>query len=161
MFAKAVARINHWMASLAVVLIVFMMFSMTIDIFMRYLFNAPIAGVVELDRTLLVIVVFFSVGYCQLRKKHILAEFLLDRLSEKPKTLVIALETILALVIMVIFTYGCVTNAIESTMDLEHEVGIVNFPIWPSKIAIAFGLIMLDLQYVFDIIDGFRAYFRK
>ena len=161
MFTKIVEKINQWMATFSVVLIFIMMVSITVDVGLRFLAGAPITGVVELNRTLLVVVVFFTLGYAQARKQHINVEFLVNKLSEKRKILVISLGTLLALVIMAMITYGSISAAYTSTVEGEHEVGLLNYPVWPGRIALAFGLFTLCLQYVVGIINGFLFLLKK
>ena len=161
MFMKIIEKINQWMATLSVLIIFIMMVSITVDVGLRFLAGSPIIGVVELNRTLLVVVVFFTLGYAQIRKQHINVEFLINKLSEKRKTMVLILNTLLALVIAAMITYGSFSAAYVSTIEGEHEVGLLNYPVWPGRIALAVGLFMLCLQYVVDILKGFSSYLKK
>jgi TRAP-type C4-dicarboxylate transport system permease small subunit len=158
MFAKSIKVINQWMASLSVIIVFIMMVSITADVTLRYFANAPIVGVVELNRTLLVVVVFFTLGFAQVRKQHINVEMVLHMMSPRRKVVVEAIEALLALVIVGMITYGAVTEAYFSTVEGEHEVGLLNYPVWPSRIAMALGLFMLCMQYVVDILHGLVSY---
>jgi len=149
------------MATLSVFIIIIMMVSITVDVALRFLAGSPIVGVVELNRTLLVIVVFFTLGYAQVRKQHINVAFLINKLSEKRKILILTLNTLLALVIMAMITYGSIAAAYVSTIEGEHEVGLLNYPVWPGRIALAIGLFTLCLQYVADIYNGFLSLLKK
>lgn len=161
MFMKIVEKINQWMATLSVFIIFIMMVSITVDVGLRFLVGKPIIGVVELNRTLLVVVVFFTLGYAQVRKQHINVEFLINKLSEKRKSLTLTLNTLLALVIITMITYGAISTAYVSTIEGEHEVGLLNYPIWPGRIALALGLFMLCMQYIVDILNSLYSYFKK
>jgi TRAP-type C4-dicarboxylate transport system permease small subunit len=161
MFSTIVEKMNQWMATLSVFIIIIMMVSITVDVALRFLAGSPIVGVVELNRTLLVIVVFFTLGYAQVRKQHINVAFLINKLSEKRKILILTLNTLLALVIMAMITYGSIAAAYVSTIEGEHEVGLLNYPVWPGRIALAIGLFTLCLQYVADIYNGFLSLLKK
>ena len=148
------------MATISVVIIFVMMISISADVAMRFLADSPIVGVVELNRTLLVVVVFFTVGYAQVRKQHINVLFLINKMSSRRQTLIMALNTTLALVIVALITYGAIKSAYISTAEGGYEVGLLNYPIWTGRIAMAMGLFVLCFQYVSDIASGVVSYFK-
>jgi len=160
MFAKIISAVNQWMASISVVIIFIMMVSISADVALRFLADSPIVGVVELNRTLLVVVVFFTIGYAQVRKQHINVEFIINKLSRRRKTLIMVLNTTLALVVIALITYGAIKTAYISTAEGEYEVGLLNYPIWPGRIAMAVGLFVLCFQYISDIASGVASYLR-
>jgi len=45
-----------------------------------------------------------------------------------------------------------VFNALRSTQRGEISFGVITFPIWPAKIILAAGLILLTIQLVMDIL---------
>ena len=91
------------------------------------------------------------------RKRLRIAEIDTELVREIDNTL----NTLLALVIVAMITYGSISAAYVSTVEGEHEVGLLNYPIWPGRIALAIGLFTLCLQYVVDILNGFFSYLRK
>ena len=158
MIINAIKQVNQWLATVAVVLVFVMMLSITADVCLRFFANTPILGAVELNRMLLVLVIFFTLGYCQLRKQHINVELVLTLMPQRRKLLIETLEILLAFVVVGFFTYGSFLTACKSTVEREYAMGVVSFPIWPGRIAIAVGLFMLSMQYLADVITGFRSY---
>jgi TRAP-type C4-dicarboxylate transport system permease small subunit len=161
MYKTVVNTINQGLGAVAVIFIVIMMVSITADVSGRYLFNSPILGTTELNRTLLVYVVCFALGYTELRKRHIRVEMVLSRLPLKAKTLVEGLELLLALVLIGFATYATSVIAYNATVQGEYETGIINFPMWPGRIALAVGCLMLCMQYVVGIVDSFRSFLSR
>lgn len=135
-----------------------MMVAVTADVGGRHLFNSPIPGVTELARMLLVYTVCFALGYTELMKRHIRMELVLTRLSPKRRMLVEGLQLLLALVFIGFATYAASVVAHTSTLQGEYETGLIDFPMWPGRIALAIGCLMLSLQYVTGIINSFRSY---
>ena len=152
---------NQGLGILAIIFIILMMLSTVADVTGRYLFNSPITGTVELNRTLLVYAVFFTLGYTQLRKQHIRVGMVLDRFPTVPKIVIDNLWLLLALVFMGLITYGSSVVAYKATLTGEHETGIINFPIWPGRIGLAIGALALSLQYLTEIIETIRSSLRK
>ena len=155
MTTALIGRINRWLATFAVVLIFVMMLTITADVCMRYFFNSPIIGTVELNRTLLVIVVFFSLGYAQKRKRHINVELFSHLLPSKTRLFTELVQLLLACGVIFLVSYESIIIAYNSTIESEVEAGIMNFPLWPGRIAMAVGLSMLGLQYLMDAAEVF------
>ncbi len=158
---RIIEFISRWLGILAVIFIIAMMLSTIADVSGRYLFNSPIVGTVELNRTLLVYVVFLTLAYAQLKQKHIRVTMLLDRFPPMPRIVIDGLCLLLALVYVGFVTYGGSIVAYEMTLAGEHETGLINFPMWPGRIGLAFGLLILCTQYVIEIIRISRSPFTK
>jgi len=78
--------INYGVRGLAAVsgaAIVAMMLLTCADVFLRYLFNAPIEGTLDLTQMLMVIVVFFGLAYCGWTGGHVVVDLLRELLPVK------------------------------------------------------------------------------
>src|SRR3972149_832614 len=156
-----IKRLYLPLSFLSISAIFIIILSTVADVVWRYLFNSPILGTIELNRTLLVFVVFFTIAYAQAGKKHMRVDLLLNRLPPRVKSAVNGLQLLLALVFIGIVTYGSSLVAIESTAKGEYERGIISFPMWPGRIAVALGCLALALQYVADIFETLRSARRR
>ena len=63
--------------------IVAMMLLTCADVFLRYLFNAPIEGTLDITQMLMVIVVFFGLAYCGWTGGHVAVDLLYGVLPRK------------------------------------------------------------------------------
>ena len=158
---KYIHHISRGLAGIAVILILLMMVSTTADVGGRYLFNNPIPGTFELNRTLLVFVVFLTLGYAQLMKRHIRVELLPTRLPPRAGILLDGFGVLLGLALMGAITYGASITAYDATITGEYETGLINFPMWPGRIALAVGCLVLSIEYVLSMIEDFRYSLRK
>ena len=153
--------LNRVLGGIAIVCIAAMMVSTVADVTGRYLFNNPILGTIELNRILLSVVAACTLTYCQSMKRHIRVEFLLYRLSSKPRQIVDGLELLLAMVVIGFIAYGCIDLAYTATMQGEYEMGVINFPTWPGRLALAAGCLVLSIQLAVHTIESFRLALRK
>lgn len=156
-----IARLQQWLGITAIVFMILMMVSTVADVTGRWAFNSPINGSVELVRVLMVFAVFFTLGYAQLKKQHIRAELLVSRLSPAPKMLLDGFGLLLALGFAGLVSYGATKVAINSTLQFEYASGLINFPIWPARVALAVGCIGLALQYLAEFGGIFRKVSRQ
>lgn len=156
-----VKRTIQVLGYLAVVFISLMMISTVADVTGRYLFNSPIVGTIELNRMLMVYAVFFTIAYAQLVKQHIKIDIALDRMPPKTRLVFEGLGLLFALAVMGFITYGASIAAYQETLLGEAETGIINFPVWPGRIAVALGSLVLCLQYIMDILETRRLLFKR
>lgn len=101
------------------------------DVFLRYVFNTPLRGTVEITEFLMVVGVFSSVAFCQVNKSMVTMDIVTARL---PKNILYPLEIItnlLSLGIMIACTYATARYALtcqihSSIYDIPYR-WFINF----------------------------------
>ena len=134
------------------------------DVLGRYLFNSPIAGILELNETLIVFCVFLGLGWTQVQRGHVRMELVLSRLPTAPQTFFNLIVWLIAFAFVSIMTIMTSKQAYISLKISEHTLGMISFPVWPAKIALAIGCLFLSLQLLRDTIKEFHkciVYSRK
>jgi TRAP-type C4-dicarboxylate transport system permease small subunit len=118
----------------------------------RYLFNAPVTGTLEVTESLLVIVILMALALTQFQGGHIRVTLLTRRM---PPTLA-RLASIFALLLGAAFfawcSYASWNFAYQSYTVNEAEWGSITFPLYPIKFIVFFGIILLAIQFVLDLI---------
>lgn len=135
----------------------FMMLLITTDVAGRYLFSSPIPGTLEFTEFLIVFVVFFSMAYVQLTKRHICVELLTQRL---PRRVADGLAVVVLLIAALFFVLMCWQSLFSGLSALEYREasdGLVQIPVYPPKLAIPFGAALIALQMVRDAWWRFRS----
>ena len=79
---KAVTRINLICASLAGLILLFITFTIFIDVFLRYFFNSPSVWITEVSSYLFLYVVFLGTSYALQADLHISVTFLSDQFGK-------------------------------------------------------------------------------
>lgn len=149
------------LAVIGIVSVVLMILATTADVTGRAAFNHPIIGAVEFTQALLVVSAFLALGYTQFWKQHILADLMVGKLlPPRPRAIAEILVLLFALVTIGFVTYGAVVAGAESTIARERQAGLITFPVWPGRLAVAIGLLFLCVQYVIDIVNAAASFFR-
>ena len=148
---RTFAWLSKKAATLGGVLILVMMLAIVVDVSGRYLFNSPLLGGIELNRTLLVVVVFFGLAYTQLEDGHIRMDLLMVRVSPRLKLILEIFSLVIALSVYVYITYTTIPVTIRSILRGEYETGLIPFPMWPARLFMSIGLFILTLQLVADL----------
>lgn len=132
------------------------MLVMVIDVIGRYVFNNPLLGSVELNRILLVAIVFLGVSYAQLSKAHVRVDLVLSRTSSRLRLILEACALLIALVLFALMLYAAIPVAYNSIIIREYETGVIPFPMWPARVILTIGLFIFVLQLVADTKATFR-----
>lgn len=153
-YKEFIEKVNFSFAGLSAISLIIMMIVICLDVFGRLFFNRPIYGALGLTRTLLVILIFSAIGYAQVEKTHIKVEILLKKMDFLTRKIVVICGLCFSFIVMSLMTYGTALNASQSLVIKETMAGIINFPVWPARIIISFGCLLLTLQYPADIYDN-------
>lgn len=150
MFIKIVERASTIINYISVWCIFALMVIGIIAILMR-LVGAPLSGVITSSVFILVISLYLSFAYTQLRKGHVNVELLVLRISARPRLILLTITTFLSAVACLFLVWASWPNALESLMTREFMHG-EPFPIYPAKLSIAVGTSFLFLQIIADFL---------
>jgi len=120
------------------------------NVIMRYFFNAPIAGTLELTESALPLMIFLSLALTQYRGGHIKVVLLTQHLPEGAARLLKVVAMLLGAALFAWAAWAGWGMAMKSFAIGELERGSIRFPVWPIKFAVFFGLTLLALQFLLD-----------
>ena len=89
--------VSRVLNSAGVGIVVVMMFLVTTDVVLRYVFNRPIKSVYEIVGIMLAVVVCFGMAYSALQKGLVAVEVLVERFSPRVQALTSAFHSLLGL----------------------------------------------------------------
>ena len=84
-YIEVITRNSNWIA--LVIILNLMMVLITLDVFLRYLFNAPLAWGREANSMMLVAVIFLSLAHCWVEGGHIRMDLLYEKMKPPWKAL--------------------------------------------------------------------------
>ena len=126
------------------------MILVVVNALLRYLFNAPIAGTLELTEGALPIIVFLSLALTQYEGGHIRVVLLTRKLPLKARRVSIVVAMLLGATLFAWATYAGWQLTAKSIAIGEIQRGSIRYPLWPIKGTIAFGMALLTLQFLID-----------
>lgn len=91
-------RTLGFFAFLAGTVLIFMMLSVSADVFMRYFLNQPIFWVVEVNEYALLYTTFLGAAWVLAKEGHVKVELVVDHLRPKPQAMVGAVTSVLGAV---------------------------------------------------------------
>lgn len=151
-----IERTHVLIGSLGGVATMIMIFSILPDVFARNFLGFSISGVSEFNVALLVTLVFVGLAGAQVQGAHFRVG-LLDAVLGETRALRVArmVTNAISIAIFAVVLKATSTQALASAKRGEYTFGDVQFPIWPFKIIVCVGLLMLLVQLVVDLIRLF------
>lgn len=155
LFLKARSSLNMvGLASIVVIMLV-----TTVDVVLRYFFNSPLRGAFEISELIMVVVVFFGLGYTQSVKAHVRVDILVSHLSIKSQLLVDLLNTALSLSFFGLVVWRSLLHAAYVWQSGEYT-DLLQIPMAPFKFLVPFGIGLFCIELIIDMVCIFREILR-
>ena len=124
------------------------------DVVGRTFFNQPIASVYEISEGLLMVIfVFFALPSAH----HINVVVLTSRLPAALKGVADLIRHLCTTVFIGVIGWKCVEMAWISLIQHEMSESYLEFPIFPGRIAVAIGFIILTLSEFMQLVEVIRG----
>jgi TRAP-type C4-dicarboxylate transport system permease small subunit len=132
-----------------------MILIITLNVIMRYVFNAPLSWGEEMDGLLLFLVLFLSMTFTWDQKRHIRMEIVYVKLKGGMRSLADLASGITGIIFFGLLAVQCFRDI--PYMVKTHETGEeLGFPLWPFRIIMA----LISLVFVIKLII-YTIYGRK
>ena len=151
---KWLKKIERGFCYTAAGLVFVMIFPTTLDVILRYIFNAPLPEMFQLTEFMMVAVVYLGIAYVQQLKDHIKIEIVTQWLPKKIQDALDLFGCLVGLVIFAIITWQSGRLAWEAWETQDYTMGLVQFPLWPAKTILSVGIGLFCLRLFLDIIIG-------
>lgn len=144
-----VARLSYF----AIWALAAMMFLTFASVLLRYVFNSPIHGAMELIEFLMAIVVPFSIVYCAKQKGHIGVDFILENFTIRTRKVLEVFVNFLMVVLYVpIFWQIFLSIFDEFKSNLTSPV--LYIPVFPFIAVVALAFLILVLIAVEHLVSS-------
>ena len=110
-----------------------------LDVVLRYGFNKPFSGSLEITEFAMALIVFYGIAYCGWTGGHVAVD-ILERPLENPKLRFIPL--LLTLISAALFALIAWLTAVEALTSMHRVSNMVRWPHWPFQLSVALGSAM-------------------
>lgn len=147
-------RVNEAVGRLPATLLVLLTIGITVDALMRYAFDKPIAGRVEISGLLMVYIVYFGLAYAMDRGAHIQVTVFTSRMPRR----VHAVDEFF-LNIVGIFAFGLLAYVSwklfwSSLMIGELMMAPIDIPVWIGMLAVPIGAFFMWFRFILRFISN-------
>jgi TRAP-type C4-dicarboxylate transport system permease small subunit len=150
---SSIYRLSSLLNTLAGVVLMFMMVLTTADVCLRYFFKKPIMGAFELTEQLMAVLVFFGLGYAQIKKSHVCVDLLVSRFTKKKQAAIDSLTSILSSVLLLLVTRQTILYALGLLASGRTAGTMGLFVIYPFAFLAALGVLVFLLISLMDLLN--------
>ena len=147
---KIIHFLSRLLAYVSTIMLGLMMLLTVVDVFMRYVVNAPITGATEVSELMMVILVFPGLAWIALDRSHIRVDLLVVRWPRRVQLVVEIVTLLLALGTFVIITWQSLLESVE----VKAATSLLEVPESPFHWIMTLGLAMLCLAIVSLVIQN-------
>ncbi len=151
---KWLKNIERVFCYVAAGLVFVMIFPTTVDVVLRYVFNAPLPEMFQLTEFMMIGVVYLAIAYVQQLNDHIKIEIATQWMARKGQDILDLFGNVVGLFIFGLITWQTGRQAWEAWDTQDYTMGIVQFPLWPAKSILPIGIGLFCLRLTLDILIG-------
>jgi TRAP-type C4-dicarboxylate transport system permease small subunit len=124
------------------------MMGIVADVARRAVTGRSIPGMIELVETFMAIEVFLGLAHAEATAVHVRMSLATNVMPFPVRRVVKSLGMFVCMVGSVWFAWASTFRAIEATAVGEVKPGLLRFPVWPARWAIAIGFAVLAFEYL-------------
>jgi TRAP-type C4-dicarboxylate transport system permease small subunit len=149
---ESFGRFLRFIALIGGIVLVLLMFYTVADVVLRYAFNRPFSGSLEMTEFAMVVIVFLGIAYCGWVGGHVAVD-ILQRPLEHPKLRFI--PAILTLISAALFAAVAYQSAAEALGAMNRTSNMLRWPHYPFQLIVAFGSALFAVVLVIQGVRGF------
>ena len=142
-FIDRISKMLSWIGVTFFLTSIMLLVSM--DVFCRYIFNAPIEGTFEVVSLLLVPVVFFTLSECWIEGGHVRVDFIMRRFNPTWQLLMDLIAAGVGLFYIGMLTWQAGLDTMES-LKFNELTDQLQIPVWPVRMLMTLGLVLFIVQ---------------
>ncbi|MFC1901625.1 TRAP transporter small permease [Chloroflexota bacterium] len=119
------------------------------------LFGVPILGTFDVVELLIIVLATFSLGYCAVKQGHVAVTIVFSRLSQRTQTILTIVTIFLSLSIWILAAWTCFNHA-GAQLLMGEATDVMEWPIYPFRYVFAFGVSILCLVLLVDLLMAFK-----
>lgn len=150
----AVCRLFSWVSGGITLLIMFLVVA---EVVMRDFFDATLGGTLEVSEVLLVFLVFAGVAYAQQAGDHVSTDLVTARLPDRVAAVIRTVGLVVAAAVILWLAWASLERGLASMETGEARFGIRSVPIWPARLMVPVGALLLGLQCLMSAADAWRG----
>jgi len=147
-------RFLRFLALISGGLLLLLMGVTVVDVFLRYVFNAPFSGTWEFTEFSMSAIIWLGIAYCGWTGGHISVD-LLQKWLDRPRLRF--LPGIISLVSAVLFAVIAWRVAFDAVDAFSQASNMLRWPLYPFRFIVAFGAAMFALVLLIQGVDALRG----
>ena len=159
-YEKALTILSLWAVRLGSIILMLMMITVFVDVFLRYIFNSPLVGSVEIVETMMVLIVALGITYTGINKGHISVDLLVSRFPPKVQAAIDIFNFLVATIIFSIMSWKTGLQAIVAG-SRHVTTTVLEVPIYPFVWTLSICTGLLSLVFLLQFFEAIIKMVKK
>jgi TRAP-type C4-dicarboxylate transport system permease small subunit len=151
-----IKKFNTICSTLSGLILLFITFSIFVDVFLRYFFDRPSIWVTEVTTYLFLYIVFLGTAYALQQGMHIRATFVVDQLSDSRKRIINLITSIIAMIFTLVLLWQTSIMTWAAFKEDWRSITMLTAPFAYIYVGMVFGSFLLFLTFLFKTILEFH-----
>lgn len=131
-------------------LVLAMMFLTVVNAVGRYALNKTVTGIIELSTFLLVMIIFLSIAYVQVKNGHVMVGLIVDRLSPRTQAIIDSVTYTIGLAVSILVVWQTLLKGFDIRQTGEVSLTL-SIPFFPFYFVAAFGWAIFSLATLMNL----------
>lgn len=128
------------------------------DVVGTQVFGQPVNGALEITENTMVLIVFGALAYSQIRRSHIRVEIFYARANARTQAGMDIFASLMGMLFFGLMLWQAINEALFSIQIDESTFGLIRIPLWPARIVLAAGIVLLLLQLLIDLVADIKRF---
>jgi TRAP-type C4-dicarboxylate transport system permease small subunit len=161
LFHRINDRIVHVLLAAAALLTFCLSFLVVADVIGRGMFNSPVKGTPEIVSMSIVIICFLLAGYSVHSRSMLYTDVFVGLMGRHGPRVSTLLSGVLGTVFFALIVWGSYEPALHAWTSGEFEgEGALRVPVWPARLVVMFGALLVALTYLGQAVSAAVALVR-
>ncbi|MBW1801940.1 MAG: TRAP transporter small permease [Deltaproteobacteria bacterium] len=152
-FEKFIHPLSNLLLTIATCTLAAMMFLTATDVALRYVFNSPIPGALEIVEYMMGILIPFALVYTARQRAHIGVDLVIEHFSDRVRKIISIVTVFMTFVLFVLITWQGYYYIIEH-YDSNLTSSVLYIPVWPFIILFTVGMAALTLVLLAEFLGS-------
>jgi TRAP-type C4-dicarboxylate transport system permease small subunit len=153
-----IKRINYWCASLAGLILLFINFSIFVDVILRYFFRRPSIWITEVSTYLFLYIIFLATSYALEQGMHIKVTFFRFHLSVRATRILDLACSVFAMIFCFVLLWQTSAMTWSAFKEKWTSPTILNAPYAYIYVVMVFGSFLLLVTFLLQTIAQFMEH---
>jgi len=149
----AVSTLGMWVSG---AFLAFTVFSITLDVFMRYYLNMPMVWLTEIIETMMLYITFLGGAWVAKEQGHVTVDILVAHLPRRNQRRFAILSSLICIFVCAVLVIFGVRVGYDFYVRDVHGMTVMELPMYPMIFVIPVGALMMLCQFVAQLLTAWK-----
>jgi len=155
MAERSMQQVEKYQTIISWIAALFITFMIVIDVFLRFVFNAPLPATWEMSEIVMPYIVFFAFSYTLARNGHVRVTMFMELLPPKARFGCDIFRIIISFIMCALFTYWSWLRFWDAFLIKEEILAAIYIPWFVGKFAMPVGMATISIRYLLQLVEIF------